>query len=88
MKYLLFFVLVASPVWAEQVKVDVNGMVCSLCAQGIKKKFTAMGIEKVEVDLDKKTVILENKNKIELSNEKITELIKESGYATAAIERK
>ncbi len=88
MKFLILSILIASPVWAEQVKVDVNGMVCSLCAQGIKKKFTGLGIEKVEVDLDKKVVILENKNKIELTNEKITELIKESGYATAAIERK
>jgi len=88
MKYFILSFLIVSPVLAEQVKVDVNGMVCSLCAQGIKKKFTALGVEKVEVDLDKKVVLLENKDKIALSNEKITELIKESGYATAAIERK
>lgn len=88
MKFFMLSFLIASPVWAEQVKIDVNGMVCSLCAQGIKKKFTALGVEKVEVDLDKKIVILENKDKINLTNEKVSELIKESGYATVAIERK
>lgn len=88
MKFFLLSFLITGPVFAEQVKVDVNGMVCSLCAQGIKKKFTSLGIEKVDVDLDKKVVLLENKDKIDLTNEKITELIKESGYATVAIERK
>ena len=88
MKYFILSFLILTPVLAEQVKVEVDGMVCSLCAQGIKKKFTALGVEKVEVDLDKKVVILQNKDKINLTNEKITELIKESGYATAAIERK
>lgn len=88
MKMLLLSFLIMSPVFAEQVKVDVNGMVCSLCAQGIKKKFTGLGIEKVDVDLDKKVVLLENKDKIAMTNEKISELIKESGYATVSIERK
>ena len=88
MKMLILSFLIMSPVFAEQVKVDVNGMVCSLCAQGIKKKFTGLGIEKVDVDLDKKVVLLENKDKIAMTNEKISELIKESGYATVSIERK
>ena len=88
MKFIILSLFLMNSGWGETVKVNVNGMVCSLCAQGIKKKFTGLGIEKVSVDLDKKIVTLENEEKIALSNEKISELIKESGYATEAIERK
>ena len=83
----LMLLLIVSPVFAEQVKVGVSGMVCSLCAQGIKKKFSAFSIEKIDVDLDNKVVLLENKNKVELTDEKISEIIRESGYATVSIER-
>ncbi len=88
MKIFVFSFLMATSAMAEIVTIEVNGMVCSLCAQGIKKKFTGLGIEDVKVDLDKKVVTLENKAKVELDDEKISSLIKESGYATVAIKRK
>lgn len=67
--------------FAERAKVSVNGMVCSFCAQGIKKKFSAHpSIAKCEVDLDKKEVSLEFKKEKTISDDEIKNMIKESGY--------
>jgi periplasmic mercuric ion binding protein len=56
-------------------------MVCSFCAQGIEKKFKAQKeVENVQVSLEKKAVILKFRDGQRLSNEKITEIIKDAGY--------
>lgn len=67
----------------EEIKVGVKGMVCSFCAQGIEKKFNAeKEVEKVEVSLQNRYVKLKFKDGQKLSNEKITEILKEAGYET------
>jgi len=61
--------------------VNVDGMVCSFCAQGIEKKFAKLPeVEKVEVNLGKKQVSLTMKEGQDLSDAKITELLQEAGY--------
>jgi len=73
---------------AESVKVQVNGMVCSFCAQGITKKFQANpAVESVKVDLDKKEVALSFKKEKTLSDTEIEKMIKESGYTVVKTER-
>lgn len=90
MKMLALIMLMGSfSVLAETINFGVKGMVCSMCAQGIKKKFNAMGVdpEKVKVDLDKKTVIVENDKNIKITDKAITEAIKDAGYEVVDIKR-
>ena len=71
-------VAVAGP---SEVSVRVKGMVCAFCAQGIEKKFLAQKeVAKVFVTLEDKIVKLTLKDGQTLSKEKISEILKESGY--------
>ena len=73
---------------AETVHVTVKGMVCSFCAQGIKKTFGKMEpVAKVDVDLDKKLVSIEIKDGATLPDEQITKSINDAGYDVVKIER-
>lgn len=77
-------ITLTAPVFAAdnaEVKVSVKGMVCAFCAQGIEKKFMAQKeVESIEISLEKKYVKLKFKKGESLSNEKIIEILKESGY--------
>lgn len=69
----------AAPV--SEVTVGVKGMVCAFCAQGIEKKFKAQQeVEAIEVSLEKKFVKIKFKEGQSLSQEKISELLKDAGY--------
>ena len=64
-----------------ELTVGVKGMVCAFCAQGIEKKLMAEAqVEKVQVSLENKFVKIKFKEGQRLSNEKIAELLKDSGY--------
>jgi copper chaperone CopZ len=65
----------------EEIQVGVKGMVCAFCAQGIEKKFKAEpSVEKVKVSLENKLVKLNLKDGQKLSKDRITEILKDSGY--------
>lgn len=67
--------------FAQKVVVEVPGMVCQMCVQGMKKNFkTAVeNSEKdVVVDLDKKTVTVNLKSKI--TDKEIKERVNDAGY--------
>jgi copper chaperone CopZ len=89
-KALVFgFLLITSNVMASEINVKVNGMVCSMCAQGIKKKFSQLKeVKEINVNLDNKLVSIVTNEHQEVSNEKIKEIITEAGYNVANIERK
>lgn len=71
------------------MQVDVEGMVCSFCAQGIEKKMKATEkVESVDVDMDKKMVYLKFKSKQSLNDEEITKVIVDSGVNVKSIVRK
>lgn len=75
--------------FAGEINVKVSGMVCSLCGQGIKKKFSKIdAVKSITVNLDSKVVNIQTKDSQDVSNEKITEVITEAGYNVANIERK
>ena len=69
---------------AEEIKVGVKGMVCAFCAQGIKKKFTALPeVASVDVSLEKKVLTIQTKDSQTLSREKIAQTLKDAGYEIA-----
>jgi periplasmic mercuric ion binding protein len=81
--------VLAAPAFAASAKVKVNGMVCSFCAQGIKKSFAKEeAVKKVDVSLEKKFVDLEFKEGKSLPDAEITKIITEAGYNVEKIERK
>lgn len=91
MKRMLIVVLmVVSPfAFAKDISVKVSGMVCSMCAQGIQKKFSKLPeVKEIKVDLDSKVVSITTKDDLDVADSKIKELITEAGYNVASIERK
>lgn len=69
------------------MKVTVNGMVCSFCAQGIEKSLLKMGDTKaVLVDLKNKVVVVEAKEGKSLNEKEIRQEIVDSGYDVVAVE--
>jgi mercuric ion binding protein len=75
--------------FASQIEVKVKGMVCSMCAQGIQKKFKQLpGVKSLAVNLDNKLVSIETNQGEDVSDAVITKLIKEAGYNVERIERK
>lgn len=75
--------------FAGHVQVKVNGMVCSMCAQGIQKKFsTEKCVKSIKVDMDNKIVNIETHDGQDISDETIKKLISEAGYNVGTIERK
>ena len=79
LKLLLFFNLL----FLEPVIVDikVRGMVCSFCAQGIKKNLSKLKtVKDVEVNLKKGFVSIEVKDGKKLDMKEVEEIIKDAGY--------
>lgn len=87
--FLMFLLLMAgTAAWAGEIEIKVSGMVCSMCAQGIQKKFKAHSeIKSLKVDLDQKLVQLSTHEGKDLSDQLITKIITEAGYNVASIKR-
>ncbi len=89
---LINFVIATSLLGLSQVslasmKVTVNGMVCSFCAQGIEKSLLKMDETKaVLVDLKNKVVVVEAKEGKTLNEKEIRQEIIDSGYDVTKVE--
>jgi periplasmic mercuric ion binding protein len=71
----------------QTIKVEVNGMVCAFCAQGIEKKMRSLTqTQDVYVDLRNKVVAVQLKDGQKLSHDTVKELIKDAGYDVTKIE--
>lgn len=69
------------------MKVTVNGMVCSFCAQGIEKSLLKMDSTKaVLVDLKNKVVVVEPKDGKTLNEKEVRQEIIDSGYDVVNVE--
>lgn len=91
MKLLLALALsvTSSLALASEINIKVSGMVCSMCAQGIQKKFSKIpAVKEIKVDLDAKVVSIVTKDGQDVNDSQIKELITEAGYNVANIERK
>ena len=78
-RILLFLSLVfAMPTY---VQIEVKGMVCSFCAQGIKKNISKLeAVDNVKVDLKKGVIIITIKDKVPLDLIEVRKIITDSGY--------
>lgn len=73
---------------AQTITVKVNGLVCSFCAQGIKKRFMRLPVvSSVQVSLGKKRVVIELKPDAILSDKLISDTVREAGYTPVEIKR-
>ena len=73
---------------ATMIHVQVNGMVCSFCAQGIKKTFQKhAAVSDVVVDLDAMMVALTLVPAMSISDDAIRQVIEDAGYSIEGIER-
>ena len=73
---------------AKNITVQVNGMVCAFCSQGITKKFSGHpSIQTVNVDMAKKEVALSLKENKSISDDEITQLITDAGISVDKIVR-
>lgn len=86
MKKIWLILLLMSPtLWAVTQKIEVNGMVCAFCAQGIEKSLNNIDTTKdVYVNLDAGFVILESQSE-GLAEEKIKKIIVDAGYDVTQI---
>lgn len=89
---LVFAVLVSFSAVAESVprtiELQVNGLVCAFCAQGISKKLGRMeATEEVLVSLEKGLVAVALKPGKEIDDATLRETLTDAGYSVQAIHR-
>jgi copper chaperone CopZ len=87
----LALILLVQPAFAvdKHIHVKVSGMVCAFCAQGITKKFKSeKAVSAVDVQLSDKEVNLKLKEGQDIADDKIKEILTDSGYTVEMIERK
>jgi mercuric ion binding protein len=69
--------------------ITIRGMVCSFCAQGLHKVFSAeKGVSKVHVSLESKTIALEFSPDAKVDDARLAALVSDAGYDVVKIERK
>jgi copper chaperone CopZ len=84
----LIFLINISSVFAKEINIDVNGLVCEFCVVTIEKNFNKRDeIKKVRVDLDQKKVFLTFQDGKDLSDEIIKDIIVNNGYNVVKINR-
>jgi cation transport ATPase len=72
---------------AQSLKLQVNGMVCSFCAQGIEKRLKALPeAGPVFIDLRNKVVAVELRPGQTLNAERVAGEVREAGYEVVATE--
>ena len=72
---------------AATKKIEVLGMVCAFCAQGLEKSFKSeINIKDVFVNLENYFVAIESKDGKVIDDKLITTIITEAGYDVKKIE--
>ena len=79
--------LVLSPTTLAQsntISATVDGMVCQMCAQGLKQKIeTHKSVQQLDVDFKTSTIKVSLKSKTSLENTELKKLVEEAGYSVA-----
>ena len=89
-KYLLilifsFSVILRADVFDPDVEITIKGLVCQLCAVGLKKSFAKhINVKGLRMDTKKGSLFLEYWS-IEIHPSKIRKMTKDSGYEVASI---
>lgn len=89
-KIILVLMLLLMPVFAQAktIEMEVNGLVCAFCAQGIEKtmrKFPAT--EDVVVSLENRLVAVSLKNGQDITDAQLKKAITDAGYTMVGIKR-
>ena len=86
--FLTLTLLVPAFAPAATIEVDVNGLVCAFCAQGIEKKLRGFpATADVVVSLEKKLVAVATKQGQDIGDDEIRRALTDAGYAVKAIHR-
>jgi copper chaperone CopZ len=73
---------------AATIEMDVNGLVCAFCAQGIEKTLRAFpATSDVVVSLESKLVAVATKDGQDIGDEELRRALTNSGYTVKAIRR-
>lgn len=74
---------------AKEVFIDVNGLVCEFCAVTIEKSLMKKKdlVKTVKVDLETKKVTIDFFDGKNLTDQEITQIIKDNGYNVEKINR-
>lgn len=73
---------------AAQIQVEVQGMVCSFCTQGIAKNFSKnAAVKKVDVNFKEAKVTIALRKNHDLSDSDIQEILLDSGFHAGKITR-
>ena len=82
--FLLFFSLNS---FAATQKIEVLGMVCAYCAQGIEKSLKSLSeVNDVYINLEKFFVLVESKNDLGIDEKTLKTIIVDAGYTIQKIE--
>ena len=92
-KYLLilifsFSIILKADVFDPDVEITIKGLVCQLCAVGLKKTFAKhINVKGLKMDTEKGILSLEYWG-IAIPSSEIKEMVKDSGYEVAFIKCK
>ena len=79
---------IAPGAFAKTIEMDVNGLVCAFCAQGIEKTLKGFpATEKVFVSLEHRIVAVELKDGQEIDDAALKKAITDAGYALVRVRR-
>ena len=77
-----------SALFAKEVNVEVNGLVCEFCVATIEKIFSKKDeVEKVIIDLEQKKIFISFKKNQNISDNIIRNIITHHGYNVVKINR-
>ena len=84
---LLVTLFLSINIYAQTQRIEVLGMVCAFCAQGLEKSFKSEeNVKDVFVSLENYFVLIESKDGKELDESLIKTIITEAGYDINKIE--
>ena len=73
---------------ARTIEMQVNGLVCGFCAQGIEKTLKGLpATEAVFVSLENRLVAVKLKDGADIEDATLRKALKDSGYTVVGIER-
>jgi len=72
----------------HSIEVEVNGLVCAFCAQGITSAFSKEPqTQEVLVSLEHRLVAIELKPGTDMSDDRVTEVLVDAGYDVVGMKR-
>ena len=84
---LLVTLFLSMNIYAQTQRIEVLGMVCAFCAQGIEKSFSIdENIKDVFVNLENYFVVIESRDGQSIDENYITTIITDAGYDVQKIE--